>query len=106
MSELGFISLHQVPGMLPVARSGKVVSISSVYRWSQRGIRGVVLKTVQVGNVRATTREWLQEFFVGISLHRKDSSSNEESVSDRRRAAERILDRAGIKADKPERRRD
>lgn len=101
MTDLGYVPLRDVPGMLPVGRNGKLVSVCSPYRWSQHGIRGVVLKTVQVGNIRCTTREWLREFFVGISQLRNGSRSESESVSGRRRAAAQILDRAGIKGDEP-----
>jgi len=102
MTDLGYVPLRDVPGMLPVGRNGKRVSVCSIYRWSQRGIRGVVLKTVQVGNVRATTREFLREFFVGISLIRNaaDSNTKRESARGRQRAAGRILDRAGIREDR------
>jgi hypothetical protein len=42
-------------------------NISTIYRWSTVGCRGVVLETIQVGGTRCTSREALQRFFVRLS---------------------------------------
>ena len=44
--------------------------------------------------------EWLRDVFVGISLLRRESASSQDSSRSRRRQAEAILDRAGIRADR------
>jgi hypothetical protein len=42
--------------------------------------------------------EWLRDVFVGISLLRRESASSQDNSRSRRRQAEAILDRAGIRA--------
>ena len=100
MSEMDYIKLRDVPPMLPRMRDGKLVSVSTVYRWTLRGIGRVVLQTVQIGHMRCTTKDWLREFFVGISLLRREAASSQDSSRSRHRQAEAILDRAGIRADR------
>lgn len=56
------IPLRDVPRCLPPRPNGKHVHISAVYRWTLRGIRGVVLETIQVGGTRYTSREAIQRF--------------------------------------------
>lgn len=47
----------------PVRRGGKRVNVSTLYRWSLSGVRGVRLETIQVGGTRCTSFEALQRFF-------------------------------------------
>ena len=56
------ISLHEVPTILPPRPSGKRLHISTIYRWVQRGIRGIRLEVVKVGGTTYTSREALQRF--------------------------------------------
>lgn len=64
-----FIRLSAVPDLswLPPRIDGGGYHVSTVYRWAQRGIRGIRLKTVQVGGVKCTTREALLEFIFAIT---------------------------------------
>src|SRR4051794_17343708 len=52
---------------LPRRRAGRKTAISTLYRWSKSGCRGVVLETIQVGATRCTSREALQRFFERLS---------------------------------------
>lgn len=56
------IPLRDVPRCLPVRPNGKRLHISAVYRWTLRGIRGVVLESIRVGGTTYTSREALQRF--------------------------------------------
>lgn len=40
------------------------ISRTTVLRWMTDGFDGVKLKSLQVGNRRVTSWEWIQEFFV------------------------------------------
>ena len=56
------VALHDVPKLLPVRTNGKCIHISAVYRWVQRGVRGIHLEVVRVGGTSYTSREALQRF--------------------------------------------
>jgi len=62
------IRLADVPSLpwLPL-RSGKRLSLPTVYRWAQRGLRGVKLRTVRVGSCQCTSEAWLWDFFNRLS---------------------------------------
>ncbi len=67
MKQTKLIPLHRVPATLPKRRNGKRIHVSTTYRWTTRGIDGVKLQTVQVGNLRCTTIEMLEEFFARLA---------------------------------------
>ena len=48
---------------------------STVYRWAQRGRRGVRLRAVTVGATRCTTEAWLMEFFEAVERTRTVAST-------------------------------
>jgi hypothetical protein len=54
--------LAEAPKHLPPGRSGKRIHVSTVFRWAQRGIRGVTLETVRVGGAMFTSTEAIQRF--------------------------------------------
>lgn len=56
------LPLREVPKRLPPRPNSKRLHISAVYRWVQRGVRGVVLETVRVGGTTYTSVEALQRF--------------------------------------------
>src|SRR5689334_22581951 len=58
-----YITLAQAAGELPRRRRGRKIHISTLYRWTVSGCRGVKLRYSQLGATRCTTREWLSEFF-------------------------------------------
>lgn len=55
------IPLKEVPRLLP-RRNGRNVHYQTVWRWTNRGVRGVVLETVRLGHIRYTSQEALQRF--------------------------------------------
>ena len=57
------ISLTQATKGLPRRRRGKKPHVSTLYRWSTVGCRGVVLETLQIGGTRCTSKEALARFF-------------------------------------------
>ena len=61
------ITLIQAADELPRRRRGRKTHISTLFRWSTAGCRGVVLETIQVGRTRCTSREALQRFFERLS---------------------------------------
>jgi hypothetical protein len=61
------IPIREVPKRLPPRPGGKRIHISAVYRWIQRGVRGVKLETVRVGGTSYTSTEALQAFAEGLS---------------------------------------
>ena len=57
------LTLAQAASTLPRRRAGKKPHLSTLYRWSSRGLRGIRLETIQVGGTACTSREALQRFF-------------------------------------------
>ncbi len=84
------ISLADVPAQLPERRGGKRPHVSCIYRWAQRGCKGVKLEVLQCGGTKVTSLEALQRFYERLS-----AASNGEpkallsgSVKRRQRAAD------------------
>lgn len=96
------LPLSAVPAALPRLRSGKKVSISTVYRWTLGGCRGVRLRYTQVGATRCTTRRWLDEFFAALTARAEGEPAPEPGTrSPARRArdlarAEREAEALGV----------
>lgn len=82
------IRLADVPklGWLPRRRGGRRIHLSTLYRWEQRGLRGIRLETVQAGGTRCTTEAALIRFF--------ESLSNSTADPDRWRPRKSQLERA------------
>ena len=59
------IPLSQVPRLpfMPRPRRGRKMAASTIFRWAQRGVRGVRLEVVRVGGTLCTTVQALQHFF-------------------------------------------
>ncbi len=53
--------------ILPRRRQGKKTSVTTLYRWSTVGCRGIRLETIQIGATRCTSKEALQRFFERLS---------------------------------------
>jgi len=56
------IGLSKVPGELP----GRI-NTSTVWRWTQRGVGGVKLETVNIGGKKMTSRQALSRFIAATS---------------------------------------
>src|SRR6516165_8546063 len=61
------VSLQRAANELPRRRRRRKTHVSSLYRWSTFGCRGVILESVQIGATRCTSREALQRFFERLS---------------------------------------
>src|SRR4051794_11481452 len=70
------ITLLQATRSLPCRRRGRPTHVSTLYRWSTSGCRGVVLDSVQIGATRCTSLEALDRFFKALSFARKGSGAS------------------------------
>jgi len=78
-------------------RNGKKVHVSTIYRWSTLGCRGVVLETLQAGSTRVTSREALSRFFARLTADVQGHAveARTEQAADELRVSQE-LDAAGI----------
>src|SRR5262249_61954699 len=53
--------------LFPRRRRGKHPSLSCMYRWSDKGCRGVVLEYLNVGGTRCTSPEAVARFLRGLT---------------------------------------
>jgi hypothetical protein len=94
------ITLRQAADLLPRRRGGKRPHFSTLWRWALRGIRGIRLETISVGDTLCTTREALEEFIRRVTEARGISTTSASHMSRQRKReiaqAEHNLDRAGI----------
>jgi hypothetical protein len=93
------ISLADVPAHLPNRRGGKRPHVSCIYRWAQRGCKGIRLEILQCGGTKMTSLEGLQRFFERLTAAASGDQPPMRSVASRERAvraAERELTKAGI----------
>jgi hypothetical protein len=70
------LTFSQAAAEQPCRRQGKRVSTVTLWRWSTRGCRGVILETLQTPSGRVTSREALQRFFEALTESRQASSSS------------------------------
>lgn len=55
--------LSQATRLAPRLRRGRTVHVSTLFRWTTRGCRGVVLESIQCGGTRCTSVEALHRFY-------------------------------------------
>lgn len=91
------LSLTEAAAHLPRRRAGKRPHVATMYRWAQRGLRGVKLETIRVGGTLCTSLEALQRFCARLT--ESDSAAGaapcaaDGPLDDE---AERELDRLGF----------
>jgi hypothetical protein len=68
------LTLAQAAAELP-RRRGRKTNLSTLYRWTQAGCRGVQLESIQIGGTRCTSREALQRFFEALSERREPGTT-------------------------------
>ena len=85
--------LAEAARRLPRLRNNRPVSVSTLWRWALRGLRGVVLETALVGGVRVTSAAALRDFFA--RLDRRPASPRPTAVN--KDAVGKELDRVGIR---------
>lgn len=84
------LTLTEAAKLLPRRRAGRKPHVSTLYRWASRGLRGVVLETIQIGGTTCTTEEALQRFFDELRITHAPIT-NQQAVVDRIRGAEQFL---------------
>ena len=100
------VSLTEATKILPKV-NGKRPSISTMWRWCRKGLRGVHLEYIRVGRNIATSREALNRFFTALAAADEPvgdppavNPTNKPTPPSHRRAsleaAEKVLERAGI----------
>jgi hypothetical protein len=78
------ITLAEAARLCPRRRRGRPSHVSSIYRWSTNGCRGVRLETIQVGGTRCTSREALARFFQVLTVEATGNASADAEPSTRR----------------------
>lgn len=76
------LSLSDAAKTLPRTSRGKHRHVTTLYRWTSTGCRGVVLESIQIGASRYTSLEALGRFFEALSLH-TGPGSHWRKISDR-----------------------
>jgi hypothetical protein len=94
------LTLAEAANELPRRRRGRKTHISTLYRWTVSGCRGVILESIQIGATRAVSRESLQRFFERLTELREtgEAPSVLRTTTQRQRqseAAAKELDRLG-----------
>lgn len=90
---------------VPARRAGRPTNVSCLYRWTQRGCRGVRLEYVQVGATRCTSREALARFFERLTAKSKGEAPPVRTAAHRAREIARAtaeLANAGLLVDAAE----
>lgn len=82
------VALADVPAHLPDRRGGRRPHVSTIYRWVQRGCRGVKLESLQVGGTSCTSLEALQRFFERLTAARNGEPAPTRTSRQRQRATE------------------
>lgn len=92
------IPFSEVPKMLPARRGGKLIHLSTLFRWSNHGLGGHRLRFVKVGGQPCTTRAWLDQFFQAVAQGDNAPSTPPSSppTSRRKLDVEAQLDQLGI----------
>jgi hypothetical protein len=65
--ELLTLAMASRQSLLPKRRNGKRPHVATLYRWAQRGVRGVRLETIRVGGTLCTTVSAIQRFCDALS---------------------------------------
>lgn len=60
------IKLSEVPKHLRCKHNVDGFTRQTVYNWAKVGVKGTKLKVIQVGNVKFTTKEWVDDFFTHL----------------------------------------
>jgi hypothetical protein len=94
------LTLAEAAERLPRRRHGRPTHVSTLYRWTVSGCRGVVLEHTQIGATRATSLEALQRFFDRLTSRpgtRSAPTLSRPPIQRQRRseAAARELERIG-----------
>lgn len=84
-----FISLRSVPDLLPRHTNGRKVHMSAVYRWANKGVRGIRLQTVRVAGELYTSRAAVEDFINATASRRALDAPVDPPAENRRELAAR-----------------
>ncbi len=87
-------SFSQAASLLPRRRGGSKIATSTLWRWSRRGSRGVVLRTVRIGGNVYVSREAIMDFIAARSA--VDHAPQQPMPSTAAKRAMRQLDKMGL----------
>ena len=89
------IPMREVPKLtwLPHRRQGRRLAHSTLWRWSQRGIKGVRLETISVGGQRCTSVEALRRFFERLSFVAEEQEPSPRTAMNK---VKKELDQLGL----------
>lgn len=90
------ISLHDAAKMFPRNARGKHPHVSQIYRYTTRGLRGVVLESLQCGARRCTTRAAVIRFIDALTIKAGKTKAIAPSLNSKLPEVEKELDRLGI----------
>ncbi len=82
------LSLTDAVEHLPQRRGGRSVHVATLYRWAQRGVRGVKLEALQVGGTKCTSIEALQRFFERLTALDSGDQPTSRTLKARDKASE------------------
>lgn len=88
------LTFAEAAKLLPQRRGGSKVATSTLWRWSRRGSRGVVLRTVRVGGNVYVSRGALLDFIAARSS--VDQSPQQPMPSTASKRAMKELEKFGI----------
>jgi hypothetical protein len=61
-----YLGLVQAAKKVPTV-NGRHPNAVTIWRWMERGLRGVRLRHTRIGHAKVTTEKWLQEFFDALA---------------------------------------
>lgn len=83
------MSLTQAAGLIPPRRRGRKTNVSTLYRWSTSGCRGIIMPTIQCGGTRCTSVEGIQWFFEALTQLSRGEVSQTPGIPLRRSPSQR-----------------
>jgi Protein of unknown function (DUF1580) len=83
------VTLTQATGLIPPRRRGRKTSVSTLFRWSTSGCRGILLPTLQCGGTRCTSVEAIQWFFEALTELSRSPGAEATSILLRRSPSRR-----------------
>jgi hypothetical protein len=83
------MSLAQAAALIPPRRRGRKTHVSTLFRWSTSGCRGIVMPTIQCGGTRCTSVEGIQWFFEQLTELSRDRGKAETAAIPLRRSPSR-----------------
>jgi len=86
------ITLKEAARQAPCRRRGRPTNVTTLFRWSTKGLRGHTLETMLYGGVRCTSVEALQRFL--FALNSGDVASSNAAAA----AADDAIVDAGLRA--------